>query len=189
MCRDWESERFDLTDYLSILSYCLKGGSHAFQTTNTTSSARVAHEYSTSMESFERMTRTMRTEVSKQCSTRCNSICGEDDFHRALIALSIGNSYAESNMRRLAFHVSHQGNTIEAYLFIKELVGRYGRKSIWTDDTSWRKEVCRWLQIKASKHQVYPQRQNNLIEERMNQVSEDGDRVGCFDDSIPLLQG
>jgi hypothetical protein len=73
---------------------------------NTTSSVRMAHEYSASMESFERMTQIMRTEVSIQCSTRCNSIYDENDLHHALIALSIGNSYVESGMRRLALESS-----------------------------------------------------------------------------------
>jgi hypothetical protein len=74
---------------------------------NTTSSVRMAHEYSASMESFERMTQIMRTEVSIQCSTGCNSIYDENDLHHALIALSIGNSYAESDMRRLALESSN----------------------------------------------------------------------------------
>ena len=76
----------------------------------------------------------------------------------------------------LAFRISHGGNTMDAYAFLPELVRRYRRKTIWTDDAGWYKEACRWLRLE---HHLYPQEQKNLIE-RMNQVLKD--RVECFDD-------
>jgi|ADKI01.1.fsa_nt_gi Transposase and inactivated derivatives len=82
----------------------------------------------------------------------------------------------------LAFHISYRCNTIDAYLFIQELIKRYGRKAICTDDADWYKEACRWLRLQ---HHVYPIEQKNLIE-RMNQVFKD--RIECFDDLFPCFK-
>ena len=82
----------------------------------------------------------------------------------------------------LAFRISYHGNTIDAYAFLTELVRRYGRKVVWTDDAGWYKEACGWLRLE---HHVYPQEQKNLIE-RMNQFIKD--RVECFDDLFPCFR-
>jgi transposase-like protein len=45
----------------------------------------------------------------------------------------------------LAFRISwHHQSIPEAYLFLKELRMRYGRKPIWTDEGNWYPEACRW---------------------------------------------
>ena len=48
----------------------------------------------------------MSTNLSIPVSGRYNAKYGEDDLQRSLIALSIGNGYAESGMRRLAVEAS-----------------------------------------------------------------------------------
>jgi putative transposase len=79
----------------------------------------------------------------------------------------------------LGFRVSYHQNTLDAYLFIKELRSRYGRKEVWTDEGAWYPEACRWLRME---HHVYPIGWKNLME-RLNQTFKD--RVECFDDYFP----
>jgi putative transposase len=83
----------------------------------------------------------------------------------------------------LAFRVSYHPQSIpDAYLFLKELRARYGRKPIWTDGGVWYPEACRWARLE---HHVYGQELKNLIE-RMNQYVKD--RVECFDDLFPCMK-
>lgn len=70
------------------------------------SSVRMAHEYGASKESFEKVTQIMQTEVSIPCSARYNSLYDDRDLHHALMALSMGNSYAESGMKGLALEAA-----------------------------------------------------------------------------------
>ncbi|MFP3208300.1 MAG: hypothetical protein RXR82_00805 [Nitrososphaeria archaeon] len=39
---------------------------------------------------------------------------------------------------------SRRGNSIDAYLFIRRLVRRYGRVPIYTDGAGWCADACRW---------------------------------------------
>jgi putative transposase len=83
----------------------------------------------------------------------------------------------------LAFRVSYHPQSIpDAYLFLKELRSRYGRKPIWTDGGAWYPEACRWARLE---HRVYGQELKNLVE-RMNQYVKD--RVECFDDLFPCMK-
>ena len=83
----------------------------------------------------------------------------------------------------LAFRISYHPQSIpDAYLFLKELRARYGRKPIWTDGGVWYPEACRWARLE---HHVYGQELKNLIE-RMNQYVKD--RIECFDDLFPCMK-
>jgi hypothetical protein len=44
----------------------------------------------------------------------------------------------------LDFHVSWRGNSIDAYLFIRRLVRRYGGVPIYTDGAGWCADAFRW---------------------------------------------
>lgn len=79
----------------------------------------------------------------------------------------------------LGFHISYHCNVWDAYIFLKSLRSRYGRKSVYTDDASWYPEACRWLRLE---HHVYDDEWKNLME-RMNQALKD--RLECFDDYFP----
>jgi len=93
-----------------------------------------------------------------------------------------GIAYEPIKKLFLAFHISHQGNTIDAYLFIEELVRRYGRnKPIWTDEGTWYPEACRWL---GMEHHVYPIGWKNFME-RLNQTFKDRSEADRF---ISLVQ-
>ncbi len=82
----------------------------------------------------------------------------------------------------LAFRISYNQSIPDAYLFLKELRTRYGRKPIWTDEGTFYPEACRWARLE---HHVYGTELKNLIE-RMNQSLKD--RLECFDDIFPCLK-
>lgn len=72
----------------------------------TNSVVKMAHKYAASKEAFEKATQIMCTEVSIPCSGRYNSLYDEEDLHRSLTMLSIGNMCAEAGMERLALEAS-----------------------------------------------------------------------------------
>jgi putative transposase len=82
----------------------------------------------------------------------------------------------------LSFRISYNQSGLDAYLFLKGLRNRYGRKSIWTDEATWYPDACRVLRLE---HHVYPLEWKNLIE-RMNQMLKD--RLENFDDLFPCLK-
>ncbi len=82
----------------------------------------------------------------------------------------------------LGFRVSYNQSILDAYLFLKEVRRRYGRRPIWTDEGLWYPEACRWLRLE---HHTYGVERKNLIE-RMNQMLKD--RLENFDDLFPCLK-
>lgn len=88
-------------------------------------------------------------------------------------------AFEPCNRAFLGFHISYQTNILDAYVFLKRLRHRYGRKPIYTDGASWYPEACRWLRLD---HHVYGPEWKNLME-KMNQIIKD--RLECFDDYFP----
>jgi putative transposase len=82
----------------------------------------------------------------------------------------------------LWFRVSYNQSILDAYLFLKEVRDRYGRKPIWTDEALFYPEACSHLRLE---HHVYPVEWKNLIE-RMNQMLKD--RLENFDDLFPCFR-
>jgi putative transposase len=82
----------------------------------------------------------------------------------------------------LAFRVSYNQSTIDAYLFLRELRKRYGLKPVWTDEATFYPDACRWARLE---HRVYPLEWKNQIE-RVNQSLKD--RLECFDDLFPCFR-
>ena len=91
-------------------------------------------------------------------------------------------AYEPALKRFLHFRVSYNQDTIDAYLFLRELRSRYGRKPVWTDEGRWYPEACRWARLE---HHVYHVERKNLIE-RMNQALKD--RLENFDDLFPCFR-
>ena len=91
-------------------------------------------------------------------------------------------AYEPGLKRFLHFRVSYNQSGLDATIFLRELIGRYGRKPIWTDEGAWYPEACRYLRLE---HHVYPVQWKNLIE-RTNQMLKD--RAECFDDLFPCLK-
>jgi len=79
----------------------------------------------------------------------------------------------------LDFHVSWRGNSIDAYLFIRRLVRKYGRVPIYTDGAGWYANACRWA---GAEHVVYGHPLKNLMERMIQYVK---DRTEAFDDLFP----
>jgi len=80
----------------------------------------------------------------------------------------------------LDFHVSWRGNSIDAYLFIRRLVRRYGGVPICTDGAGWCADACRWA---GAERAVHDRPLRNLME-RMVQYLKDG--TEAFDDPFPV---
>jgi len=80
----------------------------------------------------------------------------------------------------LDFHVSWRGNSIDAYLFIRRPVRRYGRVPIYTDGAGWYADACRWA---GAEHAVHDRPLRNLME-RMVQYVKKG--TEAFDDLFPV---
>jgi putative transposase len=76
--------------------------------------------------------------------------------------------------------VSWRGNSIDAYLFIRRLVRRYGGVPIYTDGAGWYADACRWAGVE---HVVYDRPPRNLME-RMVQYVKEG--TEAFDDLFPV---
>ncbi len=91
-------------------------------------------------------------------------------------------AFEPAHRQFLGFRVSYGRNTLDAYLFIRHLRSRYGRKPVWTDEGAWYPEACRWARME---HHVYPIEVKNFME-RLNQTFKD--RVECFDDDFPCLK-
>jgi len=113
------------------------------------------------------------------------------DVHRIFVDETMVNVGGTSALIWVAFepdlrampdlHVSPRGNSIDAYLFIRRLVRRYGRVPIYTDGAGWYADACRWAGVE---HVVYgrPLR-NPMSAERMVQYVKDG--TEAFDDPFP----
>ncbi len=137
-------------------------------------------------------------EAIRQWVQRLAPICDGFDVDRKLVSsifvdetmISIKGKQAwlwiafEPGLRvLLAFRIGYHPQSIpDAYLFLKELRIRYGRKPIWTDGGVWYPDACRWARLE---HHVYEQELKNLIE-RMNQYVKD--RLECFDDLFPCMK-
>ena len=79
----------------------------------------------------------------------------------------------------LDFYVSWRGNPIDAYLFVRRLVRKYGRVTIYTDGAGWYADACKWVGVE---HIVYDHPIKNLME-RINQYIKD--RTESLDDLYP----
>jgi hypothetical protein len=88
----------------------------------------MAQQYIAAREAFERLTQIMSTRVSIPVSNRYNSLYDEADLQRSLIALSIGNRYAESGMRRLAVDAS--STRVPSGSWVRDAVARLSEKDV-----------------------------------------------------------
>ncbi|MFP3138290.1 MAG: hypothetical protein RXS42_08785 [Nitrososphaeria archaeon] len=91
-----------------------------------------------------------------------------------------GSPSSPTSMRCSTFHVSWRGNSIDAYLFIRRLVRRYGRVPIYTDGAGWCADACRWAGVERA---VYDRPLRNLMERAVQYVKEGTE---AFDDLFPV---
>ena len=136
-------------------------------------------------------------EAIRQWVERLAPICDRFEFDRTLVrSIFVDETMIRIRGRRawvwvafepglrvfLAFRITYNQSVPDAYLFLKELRSRYGRKPIWTDEGVWYPDACRWARLE---HRVYGTELKNQIE-RMNQALKD--RLECFDDLFPCVK-
>ena len=82
----------------------------------------------------------------------------------------------------LGIHISDERNMLVAEKFIRSLVEKYGRHTVYTDGGTWYDEACNILKLKHYLHSPF---QKSLME-RVNQYFKD--RTESFDDYYPCRQ-
>jgi putative transposase len=82
----------------------------------------------------------------------------------------------------LGIHISKERNMLVAEKFIRSLVSKYGKHTIYTDGGRWYPETCNVLRLK---HYLHSPLEKSLME-RVNQYFKD--RIENFDDYYPCMQ-
>ena len=82
----------------------------------------------------------------------------------------------------LGIHISEERNMLVAEKFIRSLVEKYGRHTVYTDGGAWYDEACNVIGLKYYLHSPF---QKSLME-RVNQYFKD--RTESFDDYYPCRQ-
>ena len=82
----------------------------------------------------------------------------------------------------LGIYISEERNMLVAEKFIRSLVDKYGKHTVYTDGGTWYDEACNVLRLKHYLHSPF---QKNLME-RVNQYFKD--RTESFDDYYPCME-
>ncbi len=82
----------------------------------------------------------------------------------------------------LGIYISEERNMFVAEKFIRSLVQKYGKHTVFTDGGTWYDEAC---EVIGLKHYLHSPFQKSLME-RVNQYLKD--RIESFDDYYPCMQ-
>ena len=82
----------------------------------------------------------------------------------------------------LGIYISEERNMLVAEKFIRSLVDKYGKHTVYTDGGTWYDDACNVLRLKHYLHSPF---QKSLME-RVNQYFKD--RTESFDDYYPCMQ-
>ncbi len=82
----------------------------------------------------------------------------------------------------LGIYISEERNMLVAEKFIRSLVDKYGKHTVYTDGGTWYDEACNVLRLKHYLHSPF---QKSLME-RVNQYFKD--RTESFDDYYPCVK-
>ena len=82
----------------------------------------------------------------------------------------------------LGIHISEERNMFVAENFIRSLVEKYGRHTVYTDGGTWYPQACRFLHLK---HYLHSPLEKSMIERVMEYFK---DRTECFDDYYPCTK-
>jgi len=82
----------------------------------------------------------------------------------------------------LGIYISEKRNMLVAEKFIRSLVSKYGKHTVYTDGGTWYDEACNVLRLK---HYLHSSLEKSLME-RVNQYFKD--RIESFDDYYPCIQ-
>ena len=81
----------------------------------------------------------------------------------------------------LGIHISEARNMFVAENFIRSLVEKYGRHTVYTDGGTWYPQACNFLHLK---HHLHSSLEKSLIERIMQHFK---DRTEAFDDYYPCI--
>ena len=81
----------------------------------------------------------------------------------------------------LGIHISRERNMFVAEQFIRSLVEKYGRHTVYTDGDTWYPQACNFLGLK---HYLHTSLEKSLIERVMQYFK---DRTESFDDYYPCI--
>jgi putative transposase len=82
----------------------------------------------------------------------------------------------------LGIYISEERNMLVAEKFLRSLVEKYGKHTVYTDGGTWYHEACNVIGLKHYLHSPF---QKSLME-RVNQYLKD--RIESFDDYYPCMQ-
>jgi len=82
----------------------------------------------------------------------------------------------------LGMHISEERNMIIAEKFIRSLVSKYGKHTVYTDGGTWYDQACNVIGLK---HYLHSSIEKSLME-RVNQYLKD--RIESFDDYYPCIK-
>ena len=80
----------------------------------------------------------------------------------------------------LDMRISLERSILVAEQFLQELIKKYGKNPVSTDDGTWYPQACRFLKLRHHTHSYY---EKSIIIERTIQYIKD--RTECFDDYFP----
>ena len=83
------------------------------------------------------------------------------------------------NSSVLGIYISEERNMLIAEKFIRSLVSKYGKHTVYTDGGTWYPEACNVLRLKHHLHSPF----EKSLMERVNQYFKD--RIESFDDYYP----
>jgi len=82
----------------------------------------------------------------------------------------------------LGTYISEETNILFTEKFIRSLVEKYGRHTVYTDGGTWYDEACNILKLKDYLHSSM----EKILMERVNQYFKD--RIELFDDYYPCVK-
>ena len=85
------------------------------------------------------------------------------------------------NRTILGIYISEERNMFVAENFIRSLVDKYGKHTVYTDGGTWYPQACQFLHLK---HRLHSHLEKSLIERVMQYFK---DRTECFDDYYPCI--
>ena len=81
----------------------------------------------------------------------------------------------------LGMHISNERNMFVAENFIRSLVSKYGKHTVYTDGGTWYPQACNFLNLK---HRLHSSLEKSLVERVMQYFK---DRTESFDDYYPCI--
>lgn len=95
---------------------------------NSNTAVVLAHEYAASKDAFVKLHQIMSTNLSIPCSGRYNARYGEKHLHNAMISISLGNSFAESGMKRLA--IESASKDVPSGSWVRDTIGKVPEQEV-----------------------------------------------------------